>query len=81
METREKIEFANLPLGVYKEVEAHLLQLSGLEVGLIPQSSSEFDYDQSQVSGLWIEWKANADADSREKVKQIVSYYQDRYRI
>jgi hypothetical protein len=81
METREKIAFANLPLAVYRELEAHLRQVSGLDVGLIPQTSSQFDYTQSQVSGLWMEWKLDADQESRERVQQILTYYQNRYGI
>jgi hypothetical protein len=41
----------------------------------------EFDYNQSQVSGLWVSWTPTADAESREKFKQIVAYYQNRYKL
>ena len=54
MITQEKIEFPGLPLAVYREIAAHIRQVLGVEVGLIPQTSSEFDYNQSQISGLWI---------------------------
>ncbi|MDP5016365.1 hypothetical protein FJR11_15380 [Anabaena sp. UHCC 0187] len=81
METQEKIEFPGLPLAVYREIAAHLRQVVGVEVGLIPQTSLEFDYSQSQISGLWISWTANADGESREIFKQIVSYYQNRYSL
>jgi hypothetical protein len=79
MESQEQIEFAGLPLAIYREIAAHLRQIVGLEVGLIPQTSSEFDYNQSQVSGLRISWTATADEESRERLKQIVAYYQTRY--
>ncbi|MEI3652508.1 MAG: hypothetical protein V6D39_21580 [Dolichospermum lemmermannii FEM_B0920] len=79
MVTQEKIEFAALPLAVYREIAAHLRQVVGVEVGLIPQTSSEFDYNQSQISGLWISWTAAADEESRSRCKQIVAYYQNRY--
>jgi hypothetical protein len=79
MVTQEKIEFAGLPLAVYREIAAHLRQILGLEVGLIPQTSLEFDYNQSQISGLWISWTLTADEESRERCKQIVAYYQNRY--
>jgi hypothetical protein len=68
-------------LAVYREVAAHLRQVVGVEVGLIPQTSVEFDYNQSQVSGLWASWTPTADAESREKFKQIVAYYQNRYKL
>ncbi len=80
MNLQEQITFAGLPLAVYREVAAHLRQVVGVEVGLIPQTSVEFDYNQSQVSGLWVSWTPTADAESREKFKQIVAYYQNRYK-
>ena len=81
MITQEKIEFPGLPLAVYREIAAHIRQVLGVEVGLIPQTSSEFDYNQSQISGLWISWTPTAEEESREWCKQIVSYYQNRDEI
>jgi uncharacterized lipoprotein YddW (UPF0748 family) len=75
METRERIEFAGLPLAVYREIAAHLRQVEGVEVSLIPQTSQEFDYNQSQINGLWIEYAPNSGAQSRQRVQQILSYY------
>ncbi|MTJ50251.1 hypothetical protein [Dolichospermum sp. UHCC 0259] len=79
MDLQEQITFAGLPLAVYREMAAHLRQVLGVEVGLIPQTSVDFDYNQSQVSGLWVSWTPTADAESRERFKQIVAYYQNRY--
>jgi hypothetical protein len=79
METKEKIEFAGLPLAVYREIAAHLRQVEGVEVGLIPQSSSQFDYYQSQIEGLWISWTSSSTSESRELVQQILAYYRNRY--
>ena len=79
METKEKIEFAGLPLAVYREIAAHLSQVEGVEVDLIPQSSQEFDYNQSQIGGLCISWTANSGSESRQRVNQILAYYQNRY--
>jgi hypothetical protein len=79
MDTRKEIEFASLPLAVYREIAAHLRQVDGLEVGLIPQSSQEFDYHQSQIGGLWIEYAPNSSVESRQRVEQILTYYQNRY--
>ncbi len=75
METREKIELANLPLAVYREIAAHLRQLEGVEVELISQSSPQFDYKQSQVAGLWV----NSAEDVAPQIEQILAYYRDRY--
>ena len=79
METKEKIEFAGLPLAVYREIAAHLRQVEGVEVDLIPQSSQEFDYNQSQIGGLSLSWRANSGLESRQRVNQILAYYQNRY--
>lgn len=79
METKEKIEFAGLPLAVYREIAAHLCQVEGVEVDLIPQSSQQFDYNQSQIGGLSISWTANSGSESRQQVNQILAYYQNRY--
>ncbi|MBD2353800.1 hypothetical protein H6G41_04040 [Tolypothrix sp. FACHB-123] len=81
METKEKIEFAGLPLAVYREIAAHLRQVEGLEVGLIPQSSLQFDYYQSQIEGLWLSWKSNPTSENRQLVQQILAYYRNRYSI
>ncbi|MFN6460438.1 MAG: hypothetical protein RMZ41_001140 [Nostoc sp. DedVER02] len=79
METKEKIEFAGLPLAVYREIVAHLRQIEGVGVDLIPQSSQQFDYNQSQIDGLSISWAANSGLESRQRFNQILAYYQNRY--
>ncbi len=76
MDTKEKIEFAGLPLAVYREIAAHLRQVQGVEVDLISQSSQQFDYNQSQIGGLSLSWTANSDSESRQRVNQILAYYQ-----
>jgi hypothetical protein len=80
MQTSEKIEFPGLPLAVYREIVAHLHQVEGVEAGLITQSSQEFDYNQSQVAGLSIDFAADIRPECRIKVKQILAYYQERYK-
>ncbi|MBW4629201.1 MAG: hypothetical protein KME49_27750 [Brasilonema octagenarum HA4186-MV1] len=79
METKETIEFAGLPLAVYREIAAHLCQVEGVEVSLIPQTSQQFDYSQSQIAGLWISYTPECGAQSRQRVQQILTYYRDRY--
>lgn len=68
-----------LPLAVYREVAAHLRQVSGVEAGLLAQRSQQFDYYQSQIGGVWIRYTASADATSQRRVEQILAYYGDRY--
>lgn len=74
-----EVEFPGLPLAVYREIAAHLRQVSGVETGLIPQQSQDFDYNQSQVGSLWIEYSETATSAAQERVEQILAYYQQRY--
>ncbi|MFE1746921.1 hypothetical protein [Coleofasciculus sp. H7-2] len=77
---RYQIRFPELPLAVYREIAAHLRQVEGVDTGLVPQPSGQsFDYNQSQVGGLWIQYAEDADLSSRQRVKQILDYYSQRY--
>lgn len=78
---RYQIRCPGLPLAVYREVAAHLRQVGGVEVGLIPQTSRQFDYQESQIAGLWIEYAIACPSVSRERVGQILAYYQNRYGV
>jgi hypothetical protein len=68
-----------LPLAMYREVAAHVMQVAGVEVELWPQRSPSFDYSQSQIDSLWIEYPEGLDAASQSQVQQILAYYGDRY--
>ncbi|HEY9640826.1 MAG TPA: hypothetical protein V6C57_10100 [Coleofasciculaceae cyanobacterium] len=68
-----------LPLAVYREVAAHLRQVPGIAVALLPQQSQQFDYRQSQVGGLEIFYLPAANPAARRRVEQILAYYGDRY--
>ncbi|NEO97729.1 MAG: hypothetical protein F6K58_03280 [Symploca sp. SIO2E9] len=70
-----------MPLAVYREVAAHLRQVQGVAVGLITQKSRQFDYSHSQISGLLIEYADAMESGERERVNQILAYYQNRYGI
>ena len=76
---RYQIRCPGLPLAVYREIAVHLRQVEGVEAGLIPQISQQFDYMETQAGGLWIEYAHAANSESRERVKQILTYYQNRY--
>lgn len=73
----------HLPLAVYQEVAAHLAQAVGVRVNLLPQRADEtpprFDYSLSQIAGLRIEFAAEADQISQQRVQQILAYYGDRF--
>lgn len=74
-----EIKFPRLPLAVYREIAAHLRQVEGVETGLYPATFEQFDYNQSQVGGLWIQYAPTVGLESQELVDQILAYYQDRY--
>jgi hypothetical protein len=73
-----------LPLAVYREVAAHLRQVEGVKAVLIPRSIShdqreKFDYNQSQILALEIEYSAISDR-QKQQIEDILDYYAQRYR-
>lgn len=72
-----------LPLAVYREVAAHLQQVIGVETGLIVRSSDssseKFDYAQSQIAALWLEYPQNIDPQEKKRIEEILDYYGKRY--
>ena len=73
-----------LPLGVYREIAAHLRQVEDVNTGLISRPLSDpqgkFDYQQSQIQALWIEHPLNLSRDRQEQIQAILDYYAQRYR-
>jgi 1-aminocyclopropane-1-carboxylate deaminase/D-cysteine desulfhydrase-like pyridoxal-dependent ACC family enzyme len=76
---RSQIHCPGLPLAVYREVAAHLRQVIGVEAELIAQTSQQFDYTESQIAGLLIQYTEAVDLKNQERVSQILAYYQNRY--
>lgn len=77
---RYQVRSPNLPLAVYREVAAHLRQVNGVEAGLLPQTSPNFAYGQSQVGGLWLQYPADQADRCQAQVEAILTYYGQRYR-
>ena len=80
----QQLTCPQLPLGVYREVAAHLRQVEGVEASLIMRSldgdpTAEFDYYQSQVAALQINYPDNMTQSDRERVSAILDYYAKRY--
>lgn len=73
------LSWAEMPLFVYREVAAHLRQVSGIEVELLPQTAPQFDYGLSQIGGLRIERKNLASAEDEARVLEILDYYRHRF--
>ncbi len=74
-----RLHSPRLPLAVYREVAAHLQQIEGVTTGLLPQTSKDFDYLQSQVGGLWIRYSDAAADVCQPQVEAVLTYYGDRY--
>jgi hypothetical protein len=68
-----------LPLASYREIAAHLNLVPGVSVQLLPQTSQEFDYLQSQVGGLGLTIDPVMGDRARERVEQILGYYAERF--
>jgi len=73
------IRQASLPLAIYREVAAHLQQVNGVQVELIPQQSQQFDYQLSQIDRMEIEYPPHFPSADQQRVEQILAYYSDRY--
>ncbi|WP_404790111.1 hypothetical protein [Altericista sp. CCNU0014] len=75
----ETLAWAKVPLSVYREVAAHLRQVPGVEVELLPQTSPQFDYTLGQIGGLRIAAKNLAGPEDEARVLEILNYYGDRF--
>ncbi len=82
---RQELTCPKLPLAVYREVKAHLCQVEGVTAGLISQSiennSELFDYDESQIKSLWLQYDRNLSPKNQQRIKEILDYYAKRYNI
>jgi len=76
---KERVSRARLPLAVYRELAAHLQQVNGVVVEVLPQTSQEFDYLQSQVGGILLCYPADLDASEAQHLEAILASYADRY--
>lgn len=79
---QQRLTCPRLPLAVYREIVAHLRQVSGVQAGLIPQETlpdRPFDYQQSQVSSLWLKYEDDLDASARQQLQEILDYYAQCY--
>ncbi len=76
---RYSLECPGLPLAVYREIAAHLRQVEGVETGLTSQDAQQFDYAQSQVGSLWIQYSENLDPVDQQLIETILTYYSHRF--
>jgi hypothetical protein len=76
---KEQITYPNLPLAIYREIAAHLRQVKDINTELIPQKSQQFDYTQSQVDSLQIQYPINLDSSEKQQIEAILDYYAQHY--
>jgi hypothetical protein len=79
MTVQIQLRQADLPLAVYREVAAHLTQVEGVQVELVPQQSPQFNYGLSQIDSLVLRYSEAASMATQERIRQILAYYSDRY--
>ena len=80
----QKLTCPQLPLAVYREVAAHIRQVEGVEANPIlrpieHQPGAKFDYYQSQVAALEINYSAEVTEKDKQRVIEILDYYGKRY--
>jgi hypothetical protein len=76
---QEKITYPRLPLAVYREISAHLQQIAGIKTLLIPQSSLHFDYAESQIEAIQIEYPLDLSNQEKQYLEAILDYYAQKY--
>ena len=81
--TRKELTCPKLPLAVYREVIAHLRQVEGVTADLISQpidsNSESFDYTQSQIKSLWLEYDNNLSVHNQQRITEILNYYAQKF--
>lgn len=80
---KERYKSSQLPLAVYREVAAHLRQISEVNTGLdlkpFSGGKEAFDYHASQIESLWLEYPQNLTFQSKQQIQAILDYYGQRY--
>ncbi|MFM7573856.1 MAG: hypothetical protein ACKO4S_12095 [Snowella sp.] len=76
---KETIAYPQLPLAVYREISAHLQQVENVKTVLIPQSSTQFDYAQSQIEAVQIEYPVDLSNQEKQYLEAILEYYSQKY--
>jgi len=73
------IQCPGLPLAVYREIAAHLLQVDQVETALLPQEAEHFDYSLSQIGWLRIRHPQDLPATDQEQIEKILNFYAQRF--
>jgi hypothetical protein len=79
IQQKQTIIYPRMPLAIYRELASHLEQVQGVETHLIPQQFQQFDYHQSQIGSLEINYTEAFQESDRALVTAILDYYAQRH--
>lgn len=72
---KQTIIYRQMPLAIYREIASHLQQVQGVETHLTPRQFQQFDYHQSQIGSLEINYAEAFQESDRPLVTAILDYY------
>ena len=79
IQQKQTIIYPRMPLAIYRELASHLQQVQGVETHLTPQQFQQFDYHQSQIGSLEINYTEAFQESDRSLVTAILDYYAQRH--
>ncbi|GCL51957.1 hypothetical protein NIES3804_35450 [Microcystis aeruginosa NIES-3804] len=79
IQQKQTIIYPRMPLAIYREIASHLEQVQGVETNLTPQQFQQFDYHQSQIGSLEINYTEAFQESDRALVAAILDYYAQRH--
>ena len=79
IQQKQTIIYPRMPLAIYREIASHLEQVQGVETHLTPQQFQQFDYHQSQIGSLEINYTETFQESDRTLVAAILDYYAQRH--
>ena len=79
IQQKQTIIYPRMPLAIYRELASHLEQVQGVETHLTPQQFQQFDYHQSQIGSLEINYTQAFQESDRTLVTAILDYYAQRH--
>jgi hypothetical protein len=79
IQQKQTIIYPRMPLAIYRELASHLQQVQGVETHLTSQQFQQFDYHQSQIGSLEINYTETFQESDRALVTTILDYYAQRH--
>jgi len=79
IQQKQIIVYPRMSLAIYREIASHLEQLEGIVTHLTPQQFQQFDYHQSQIGSLEINYTETFQESDRSLVTAILDYYAQRH--